>query len=355
MGLLPRERVLEALAHRSTDRVPLDFWATPETWDKLKEYFRTVEEETVLQTLGIDIRQVQPDYIGPSLERKEDGTYFDAMGVHRRPVKNEFCEYEEYASSPLGYVECVEDFESYDRWPRLEDYDFKGLSQKAGNLHETYYMKLETGGLFEFAWALRGYEQFMMDMVLEPEIAHYIMDKITDYWCGYVTLAMENAGDKYDMVYTYDDIAAQNSLLMSRDMWAEFIKPYHEKLNRVIRGYGKTIMYHSCGAVYDMIGELSRLPIDVLNPIQPGAGGMDMKKIKENYGSQLCFHGGIDIQFTLPRGTRQEVDEAVRHAIDTLGRDGGYILTSAHYIQADTPVENILEMYAEARRYHGYQ
>lgn len=351
MELLPRERVLAALNHQKTDRVPLDFWAVPETWDKLKQYFHTAEEESVLCALGIDIRQIQPEYIGPAMERLEDGTYYDAMGVHRKPIKNDFCEYEEYASSPLGYVETVEDFKSYDKWPVVDNYDFKGLSEKIGNIHDTYYTKLETGGLFEFAWALRGYEQFMMDMVLEPEIAHYIMNRITDFWCEYVKLAMENAGDKYDMVYTYDDIAAQNSLLMSKEMWAEFIKPYHERLNKVIHGYGKTIMYHSCGAVYDMIEDLSKLPIDVLNPIQPRAGGMDMAKIKENFGEKLCFHGGIDIQFTLPKGTREEVDEAVRHAIDTLGAGGGYILTSAHYIQADTPVENIIEMFEEAKRY----
>lgn len=349
--LLPRERVIKALSHEKTDRVPLDFWATPETWDKLKAYFNTEDEEAVLRKFQIDIRQIQPDYIGPEIVKAKDGTYFDAMGVHRRVVENEFCAYEEYASSPLGFVEAIEDFERYDKWPSLLNYDFKGLKDKIGNANEMYYIKLETGGLFELAWALRGYEQFMMDMILEPGIVHYIMDKITDFWCGYVREVMEHAGEKYDMVYTYDDIAAQNAPLMSKEMWAEFIKPYHERLNKVIHSYGKTVMYHSCGAVYDMIEDLKNLPIEVLNPIQPRAKGMDMKKIKERFKDSLSFHGGIDIQFVLPKGTREEVDEAVHHAIDTLGVDGGYILTSAHYIQADTPVQNIIEMYREAQQY----
>ncbi|PHV69528.1 hypothetical protein CS063_15235 [Sporanaerobium hydrogeniformans] len=349
--MLPRDRVIKALAHERTDRVPLDFWATPETWKNLKTYFNTNEEEEILRKLQVDIRQVQPDYIGPKIVKEEDGTYFDAMGVHRRVIKNEFCEYEEYASAPLGFVQSVEDFERYNKWPNISNYDFKGLKNKIGPINETYYIKLETGGLFEFAWALRGYEQFMMDMILEPDIVHFIMNKITEFWCDYVREAMEQAGDKYDMVYTYDDIAAQNSLLMSKEMWAEFIKPYHERLNQVIHSYGKTIMYHSCGAVYDMIEDLKKLPIDVLNPIQPRAKGMDMKEIKKHFKDVLSFHGGIDIQFVLPKGTKEEVDAAVRHAIDTLGEGGGYILTSAHYIQADTPVENIVEMYKEAREY----
>lgn len=347
-AMLPRQRVLAALAHQKTDRVPLDFWAVPEVWEKLKHYFCTDSEEQILQNLKIDIRQFQPDYIGPEIIRRPDNSYIDPMGVHRRIVKNDYCEYEEYASSPLGFAETAEDLEQYTNWPNIEHFDFKSLSRQIGSAHETYYIKIETGGLFEMAWALRGYEQFMIDMALEPEIAHFIMNKLTDFYCEYVRRAMQSAGDKYDMVYTYDDIAAQNTLLMSRNMWAEFIKPYHERLNKVIHSFGKTVMYHSCGAVYEMIEDLAKLPIDVLNPIQPNAAGMDMEKIKANYGDRLCFHGGIDIQSVLPKGTAAEVADAVRRVTKALGGQGGYILTSAHYIQADTPVENIITMFETA-------
>lgn len=348
---LPRQRVLTALSHEETDRVPLDFWAVKETWEKLKKHFGTDNEEDILQALHIDIRQFQPEYIGEPIVKLEDQTYFDDMGVHRRLVKNEFSEYEEYASSPLGYVKSVRDFESYDKWPNVNNYDFSGYSEKIGSAHKTYYIKMETGGIFELAWALRGYEQFMMDLILNPEIAWYILDKITNFWCEFVKRAMENTGDKIDMVYTYDDIGSQNSLLMSKDMWKRFIRPCHERLNKVIHKYGKTVMYHSCGAIYEMIDEFAKLPIEVLNPLQPRARGMDFKKIKDNYGKTLCFHGGIDIQNTLPYGSEKDVREEVRHAINILAKDGGFILSSAHYIQGDTPVENIVAMYDEAIKY----
>lgn len=347
--LLPRERVLAALSHQVTDRVPLDFWAVPETWAKLKNHFGTEDEELILQNLGIDVRQFQPDYTG-EIVTLEDGSYYDPMGVHRIKVKNLYSEYEEYASSPLGFAETAEDLEKYDRWPDIEKFDFANLSKKIGDAHKKYYIKLETGGLFELAWALRGYERFMMDMVLNPEIPHVIMGKLTDFFCEYVRRAMEYAGDKIDMIYTYDDIASQNGLLISKDMWKEFIRPYHVKLNSVIKSYGKTIMYHSCGAVYDVIEDLMALPIDVLNPLQPLAAGMDMEKIKKNFGDRLCFHGAIDIQFLLPQGSREEVAETVEKTIQVLGAGGGYILSSAHYIQADTPVENIITMYETARK-----
>ena len=348
MGLLPRERVIAALEHRPTDRVPLDFWATPEVWDKLRAHFHTTCDEQILTALNIDIRQIQPDYIGPPVRMQPDGSWFDAMGVHRRLVRNQYCAYEEYAGAPLGFAQTATDLDSYDRWPDLDNFDFASLPQKIGNAHSTYYIKLETGGLFELAWALRGYEQFFMDMVLEPEIAHGIMGRLCGFYCEYVRRAMQAAGSQYDMVYTYDDLAGQNGLLMSREMLREFIYPYHTRLNSVIHSFGKTVLYHTCGAVYDIINELAGLPIDALNPIQPSAAGMDFTRIKQSFGDSLSFHGGIDIQTTLPHGTEAEVRAAVRHAINTLGRGGGYILTSAHYIQADTPVNNILAMYDEA-------
>ena len=115
------------------------------------------------------------------------------------------------------------------------------------------------------------------------------------------------AGDKIDLVYTYDDIATQSTLIMSPQMLEEFVYPYHRRLNAVIKRHGKKILYHSCGAVTSQIGALAELPIDILNPLQPRAAGMDFERIKTTWGDKLCFHGGIDIQETLPHGTPEEV------------------------------------------------
>jgi uroporphyrinogen decarboxylase len=109
-------------------------------------------------------------------------------------------------------------------------------------------------------------------------------------------------------------------------------------------------MYHSCGAVFPLIGPfIEEMGIDVLNPLQPRAAGMDLARIKADFGGRLSFHGGIDIQHTLPHGTPGDVQLEVRDRCELLGRGGGYICTSAHYIQADTPVENIVAMYCTRR------
>ncbi len=339
-----RERTLAVLNKQLPDRCPVDFWAVDEVIEKLINHFGFESEDDILDHFEVDLQFISPDELGkPRI--MSDGTYFDKMGVHRKKVKNEFCTYEEYASSPLGYVESVEDFDEYKYWPNANDYDWKNYAAKIGSRHEKRLIKLYMGGLYEFAWALRGYEQFMVDMVCEPEIAHYIMDKICTFWCDYFEKAMEYAHDFVDVVYTYDDIAMQSTLLMSTDMLEEFIFPYHRKMNKVIKKYNKPIIYHSCGAVRPIIDDLIKLPIDVLNPLQPLATGMDFEEIKSEFGDRVLFHGGICIQHTLPSGTPQDVRDAVKRAINILGKNGGYIMTSAHYIQNDTPIENIKALY----------
>jgi len=258
-----------------------------------------------------------------------------------------FGSYEEFSSYPLADCRTVKDVDDF-AWERVCWWDLDGFSEKIGDLHETYYTKLETGGLFELAWGLRGYELYLTDMILQPEIARRIIERITDYYCAFVEKALEKTGDKIDMVYTYDDIAGQDGLLISPALWDEFIRPCHERLNRTIRKFGKTIMYHSCGAVASMIERLARLPIDILNPLQPRARGMDLKLIKETYGASLCFHGAVDIQELLPFGTEEDIRRSVRETAEILGRGGGYILSAAHYIQADTPIENVLALYDAA-------
>jgi uroporphyrinogen decarboxylase len=348
--MLPRERVLSALRHQQPDRVPLDFWAVPEIWKKFEQNMHTSDKEAILQRLGVDVREVAPDYIGPAMPVFADGSFLEPKGTHRKIVHNQFGSYEEYASFPLGNAQSEADLDGFN-WPQAEWWDIEHLTDKIGNLHERYYIKIETGGLFELAWALRGYERFMMDMITSPDIVHGIMSRITNFYCAFIDRVLQVCEEKIDMVYTYDDIAGQMNLLVSPSMWEKYIKPYHVQLNRAIKNHGKTIMYHSCGAVLPMIERLIQLPVDVLNPLQPLAKGMDIEVIKERFGSEISFHGAIDIQHLLPHGTREELLAETERRIRILGANGGYILASAHYIQADTPLEQIFALYDFARTY----
>jgi uroporphyrinogen decarboxylase len=349
----PFQRVETAIQRNLPDRVPFDFWAVPEMVNDLKVYLNAGSDEDLLQLLGIDCRIVRPQYIGPQPERFADGTFYTEWGSHRRFVSNEFSTYEEYASFPLANATSVKEVEDWEKWPRTKYWDWKTIAPQVEQLNKKnrYHIRYEVGGIFESAWALYGLEKFLLDLVERPEIPYAIMNCYTELMIANVDSLMEEAKGLIDIVYTYDDIATQKSLIMSPAMWRKFIFPHHQRLNQVIKSHHLKILYHSCGAVYPLIPPLvDELGIDVLNPLQPRAAQMDMQKIKSEFGQKLAFHGGIDLQQTMSRGTCQEVQAEVASRVSVLGKNGGYICTTAHYIQADTPLENVIALYTAPRK-----
>jgi len=346
------ERVETALAHREPDRVPFDFWAVPEVWQKLRAALGA-DDEDVLRLLGIDCRMVTTRYVGTKARDLPDGTYIDAWGTHRRNVANQFSTYGEYAGHPLAEAETVADVRNW-HWADPDDWDVSGVREQCEWLNEgaRYHLRYEVGGIFEWSWALRGFERFLLDLAEKPDVACAIMDRFTDIYIENTVRVIEAAGGLLDMVYTYDDVGIQSGLLMSPRMWRQHILPRHQRLNAAIRAarYPVKIMYHSCGAVFPLIRPfVDEMGIDVLNPLQPRATGMEMARIKAGFKDRLSFHGAIDIQQTLPHGTPEEIQAEVQARCEVLGRGGGYICTSAHYIQADSPLENVIALYTARR------
>lgn len=350
--MTPYERVEAALGHRNPDRVPFDFWAVPEMVNSLKSLLGAGNDEDLLQLLGIDCRIVRPDYVGPKPLSFDDGTFYTPWGSHRRLVSNEFSTYEEYASFPLADAKSKVEVETWKSWPKSEYWDWKSINPQIEELNKKIrlHIRYDVGGIFESAWALYGLDKFLIDLYDKPEIPCAIMDCYTDLMISNVHNLMKEAQGKIDIVYTYDDVAVQNSLMMSPAMWRKYIMPRHLRLNQVIKSYNLKILYHSCGAIYPLIKALvEELGIDVLNPLQPRAAMMDMEKIKREFGERIAFHGGIDLQHTMANGTPEEVQSEVASRIAVLGKDGGYICTTAHYIQADTPLKNVIALYTAPR------
>ena len=282
-----------------------------------------------------------------------DGTFIGPWGTHRRRVTNEFGVYEEYARHPLAEAETVDDVLNWD-WASSDDWDLSGVREQCERLNadQRYHLRYEVGGIFEWSWALRGFERFLLDLVEKPAVACAIMDRFTDIYIENTLRVIQAAGGALDMVYTYDDVGIQSGLLLSPRMWRKHILPRHLRLNAAIRAasHPVKIMYHSCGAVFPLIGAfVDEMGIDVPNPLQPRAAGMDMQLIKSEFGDRLAFHGAVDIQHTLPHGSPAEVRAEVEERCQVLGRGGGFICTSAHYLQADTPLENIVALYTAPR------
>jgi uroporphyrinogen decarboxylase len=355
--LTPRERVHLSLAHRDSDRVPVDFMATPEAWQKLQIHLGLADREEILRYLGIDFRHPRQPYVGPPLINYSDGSWVDAWGVRRRQVHHEGGAYDEIVAHPLSTIENVDELQGY-AWPQPEWWDAKGLAEEIRRLDAggDYAIALEEfgdpGGIFEIASYLRGMEQFMVDLVMQPLLAFEIMQHITDFYMGMLDRVMAATGDRIDLIWTSDDIAHQHGSLISRRLWEELIVPHHARLNRRIHELGSRVMYHSCGAVKPFIPGLIEIGVDVLDVLQFSADGMNPREIKAEFGDRLCFHGGMDVQTTLPGSTEPEVRQIARERITVLGRNGGYVLAPTHNIQVDTPPANMVAMYVEAGSVH---
>ncbi|MDC7235825.1 MAG: uroporphyrinogen decarboxylase family protein [Spirochaetales bacterium] len=350
--LSSHERVKRALDHIQTDRVPFDFWVVSENWTRLLDYFHLKCKDELLDLLGIDCRIISPEYIGPVPETLEDGSFYSVLGSIRKAVRNEYSEYEEYAAFPLADAGSVAGVETWNKWPQSSWWNWDSLNQAAerANRQDKRHIRYDIGGIFESAWGLYGLDNFLMALYEKPEIPMAIMDCYTELFIANFKSAMSAAGDVIDMVYTYDDVAVQDGLLMSPEMWRKYILPFHQRLNRVIKEYDIKLIYHSCGSVIPLIDAFrDEMHIDVLNPLQPAARGMDMGMIKNRWGDSIAFHGGGDLQKTLPFGSVDDVRGEVDYLCRTLGAGGGYICTSAHYIQADVPLENILAFYSTDR------
>ncbi len=355
--LTPRQRVETAIQRLEPDRVPFDFWAVPEESQKLRQYLGVQTDEEVLQLLGIDCRQIQPDYVGPAPIDLGNGVFVEPWGSQRHLQSNPYGVYEEYAEYPLAEARNIAEVEAYPYWPVAEFWDYSGLKAKIAQLNQTveYHLRYEVGGIFESAWGLYGLERFLIHMATgEMEIPNAIMACYTELFIANASRALEAAGGQIDMVYIFDDIGTQNGPLMSVRMWKQYILPWHMRLLESIRHYRARVMYHSCGAILPFIKDLvEEMKIDVLNPLQPRAAGMDLGYIKNTYGKQIAFHGGIDLQETLPHATPEVVKQEVAERCRILGEGGGYICAPAHNIQADVPVGNVIAMYTTPRSVNG--
>jgi uroporphyrinogen decarboxylase len=207
--------------------------------------------------------------------------------------------------------------------------------------------------VFEMAWNLVGLEAFLADMALRRDYVGPLLDEVADYSIGIGRVLIELGADA---LLTGDDVGMDIGPMLSPRMWREWLKP---RLQRVFDAYRAArpdviLAYHSCGCVLAFVDELIEMGVQVLNPIQVTARGMEPAALKRQYGDRLAFMGGVDQREVLPLGTPRDVEAEVRRRIGELGARGGYVLAPTHDIQADTPVENVLAVWEAARRWGQY-
>ena len=349
-----RERVLAAAERRRPDRPPIDLTCTPEAMAALQAHLGLSSGNAVLDRLDVDMRRVGLPFIGPA-ERSaiplgSEGV--DFWGCRIRKVETEFNTYYEWDGHPLAHCKTVADIEAHD-WPSLDWWDYSAMPRliEEQNAAGRRAIMFFAGGAFETPWYLRGLEQFLMDLRQQPEIAEAICRHVEEYYRLRALRVLEVAGDRIDLIGTGGDIGTQRGMMLNPALWRRHIKPYTGRLIRTFKSLGYATFYHSCGSIVPVIPDLIEVGLDLLDPIQPQAAGMDPEALFAAFGDRLSFHGGIDEQELLPHGTAEQVYAETTRVIDILGQNGGYVVAAAHNVQGDTPPENVAAMCQAARDY----
>jgi uroporphyrinogen decarboxylase len=347
--MTPKERWLAVLQRQAPDRLPMDYWGTPETMDKLLRHLGCADPWQVFRTLHIDrVVGVGPLYVGPPIAPDRD-----VFGCGFRDVSYGLGVYRECVYHPLAQYETIEEIEANYTWPNPDWYDYSTLNDQLRGKEE---YPVQGGGSEPFLLyaQLRGMEQAYMDLMTDRELALYCLDKLFDLAYINSLRIYETLPGRVNLSYVAEDFGSQTSLLFSPAVIREVLIPRMKRIIDLAHQAGAYVFHHSDGAIRPIIPDMIAAGIDILNPIQWRCAGMEREGVKRDFGHQVILHGGVDNQQTLAFGSAADVRAEVLENIAVLGRGGGYILAPCHNIQAISPVENVLALYETGYEY-GWQ
>jgi uroporphyrinogen decarboxylase len=374
-----RERVLTALRRSVPDRVPVDIGGTLASTINLHAYRRlmahlgfgdaaplaylsrrsssVLPDERLLRRLDVDCRAVvlgAPD-AGPERELP-DGSLLDEWGVTWSRVD----EGRHYinAGGPFAGQELSSRLLERFPWPNPADPGrFRPLRAQAESHRAAsdaaLILVLGVGMIHQYQF-MRGFADALEDLLLAPDFVRAFCERYLDFWICATERALQEAGDLVDLVMFGDDLGSQQGPMMSPAIYRSLFKPYHADVVATAAKFGKPMLFHTCGAVAELLPDFIDVGFAALNPVQVSARGMDPAHLKREYGKDIAFWGAIDTHRVLPLGSPADVREEVRRRIAELGPGGGYVLGAVHNIQAEVPPENILAMVEAARELGAY-
>ena len=340
-----RERVLQAIAHKPTDRAPANYSALGTVTEGLIEKLGLADAEELLQALRVDMRRIHLDYGQPAGPPDADGYVRDMWGTKRCPEPVE--DGRPATIMPFDDQTTVDDVHDHD-WPDPAVLDYSQVRAQC----ERYGGEYATFGapwspfFHEVGWLI-GQETFFIWMATKPEVVQAIIDHVVDYEVEATRRFLEAANGLLDITYFGNDFGTQRGLFVSPGMWNDFMRQPLKRYFDVSHDFGCKVMKHSCGAVRDLIPCFIEDGVDILDPIQVAAAGMDLPGLVRDFGDALCLHGGVDTQRTLPFGSEQDVRHQVKSYLDLTRDRGGYILTGSQDFIDDIPLDNILAIYDE--------
>lgn len=366
-----RERFRRTVRHQAVDRVPFDLAGTvmssiehSSSIDQLRQYLGISGpydgwydkfDERILECLDIDFRRAGdmlfPDH--PSAVNRGGREYTDCWGITRVFTGL----YWDIKAPPLKGT-SIEDLKRYP-WPdpgKIDRTQLKRYRYQAERLYkETDYVvgaEHPVFGILELGCWMCGFDEFLLKMALDPAYVLTFFDIILEYQKKVIEIYYGELGPFIHFTTSGDDFGTQTGPFISPQMFESMIKPYYAERIRYTREFTDACFFHhTCGSVFSLIPHLIDAGVELLNPIQPGARDMEPEKLKQAYGEQLTFWGGIDTQHILPAGSPAEVKQEVRRILEIMGGQGGYILAPAHNLQPDVPPENIAALFQAGTDY----
>jgi uroporphyrinogen decarboxylase len=341
-----KEIVMAAVNHRSLERTAVTFDAEGVVYDALYKRLGLKTRQELFDYLHCDTWMVFPKLLisEEKKQRKEN-----LWGWRTTTAKYEGGTYEELTWSPLAGKDELSDIDAHAfPDPSLQDYGHFAAEIPAHK--DRAILGACCWGAYFTASFLRGMEGIMMDLALNQPYAEKLIGRISEIIQAMLLKMLSTPGaEGIDIVYMADDTCNHRAPMFSPALYRRFVMPYLSKMTGIAHKYGKKFLLHTCGAVRPVLPMIIESGVDMLEPIQITAEGMEPAGLKRDFGKDICFYGGLDLQHVLNQGTPASVAAEVRRLIDLLGKDGGYVFGPGHtYIQVDAPLDNILSMYKAA-------
>ena len=350
-----KQRVISAILHKPVDRIPIMYRGLDAVHQKLLDHFGiggNIQDnwEELMGLIGFDLfstgngigkfTKIKPRYIGSRKRFDWDSNLFYAFGIESSYDNGiKFLENKEFSA-----FETISDMQKYD-FPTPDDFSIENIQISERLKKRHFYGIGLLGSIFMISMYLRGADRLMVELLTEKKKAKYYIDKIGDAVYSIAESFLKELGEDIEFYALWDDMAMQENLMIPYESFKNFYYPWYKKIFELVKSHSLISYFHICGNANLIIPDLIDIGIDILDPIQTSAKDMELVRLKKNYGKDICFHGGIDVQKLLPMGKPEDIIEYVKKIKDLFSGEGGLLFGPSHDITPDTPVENILAVY----------
>lgn len=346
--MTPRDRVLTAFAHQEPDRVPAWCGASTEFWANATRRLG-LDDEGLRVRLGDDFRRVVTRYAGPEVSLSPGAVSRTVFGIERHGLG-----YGQPMSHPLAGA-TLSEVHDYP-WPDPAWMDVSHLRDEAEAFGGRYAI---LGGDWSPFWHdlidLVGMENAYYQMYDAPAWIDAVLGHLVDYYAAVSQRIFDAAGDAIDIFFIGNDFGSQTGPLLRESMFRRFLLPHLARLADLGRQYRLKVMLHCCGGFYDLIPAMIEIGVDGLHAVQPSCAGMDLRRLKAEFGGRILFNGAIDSQHVLIDGTPPSVRQKTREVLQIMKPGGGYVAGASHdWILEETPLENVLAMFDTVREFGAY-